>query len=71
MILIPIFSIDTSNSWGQKFFMFQDKREESVEMSEKEEQVGDKCVDTVQILTSLLAKVVHYVHPSLFKSPWG
>ena len=64
------FSIDTFNSWGWKFFMFQDKREENVEMLEKEEQVGDKCVDSVQILTSLLAKVVHYVHPSLFKSPW-
>ena len=28
--------------------MFQDKREESVEMSEKEESVGDKCGDNVQ-----------------------
>ena len=49
--------------------MFQDKREKSVEMSEKEEHVGDKCGDN-EILTSLLAKVVHYVHPSLFKPPW-
>ena len=64
------FSIDTSNFGRQKFFMFQDKREESVEMSEKEEYVGDKCGDN-KILTSLLAKVVHYVHPSLFKPPWG
>ena len=65
------FSIDTSNSWDQKFFKFQgnDEKEESVEMSEKEEQVGDKCVDSVQII-SLLAKVVHYVHPSLFKPHW-
>ena len=54
--------------------MFQDKKEESVEISEKEEQVGDNCVDSVQILTSLLAKVVHYVHyvhPSIFKPLWG
>ena len=65
------FSIDTSNSWGQKFFIFQDKREESIEMSEKEEHVGDKCLNSVQILTSLLAKVVHYVNPSLFKPSWG
>ena len=49
--------------------MFQDKREESVEISEKKEHVGDKCGDN-EILTSLLAKVVHYVHPSLLKSTW-
>ena len=67
------FSIDTFNSWNKKFFKFQgnDEKEKSVEMSEKEEQVCDKCVDSVQIITSLLAKVVHYVHPSLFKPPWG
>ena len=60
------FSIDTSNSLGQKFFKFQgyDRREERIEMSQKEHQVGDKCVNIIQRLTSLLAKVVHYVHPS-------
>ena len=65
------FSIDTSNSLGQFFFKFQgnDGREERIEMSQKEHQVGDKYVNIVQILTSLLAKVVHYVHPSLFKPP--
>ena len=59
------FSIDTSNSFGQKFFKFQgnDGREERIEMSQKEHQVGDKCVNIVQRLTSLLAKVVHYMHP--------
>ena len=67
------FSIDTSNSLGQKFFKFQgnDGREERIEMSRKEHQVGDKGVNIVQRLTSLLAKVVHCVHSSLFKPPWG
>ena len=67
------FSIDTSNSWVQKLFKFQgnDRREEKIEMLQKEHQVSDKCVNIVQKLTSLLAKVVHYVHPSLFKSPWA
>ena len=67
------FSIDTSNSLDQKFFKLQgnDGKEERVEISQKEHQVGDKCVNIVQRLTSLLAKVVHYVHPSLFKPPWG
>ena len=66
------FSIDTSNSLGQNFFKFQgnDGREESVEVPQKKYQVGDKCVNIIQRLTSLLVKVVHYVHPSLFKSPW-
>ena len=66
------FSIDTSNSLDQKFFKFQDNdgREERIEMSQKEHQVDDKCVNIVQRLTSLLAKVVHYVHPYLFKPPW-
>ena len=64
---------NTSNSLGQKFFKFQgnDGKEKRVEILEKEEQVDDKFVDIVQRLTSLLAKVVHYVHPSLFKPPWG
>ena len=57
------FSLDTSN-------IFQG-REESVEIPQEEHQVGDKCVNIIQRLTSLLAKVVHYVHPSLFKPPWG
>ena len=63
------FSIDTSNFCGQKFFKFQgnDEKEESIEMSQKDEQVGDKCIDIIQRLTSLLSKVVYYVHPSLFK----
>ena len=67
------FSIDTSNSLGQIFFKFQgnDRREEKIEMSQKEHQVDDKCVNIVQRLTSLLAKVVHYVHPSFFKPLWG
>ena len=65
------FSIDTFNSLGQKFFKFQgnDGRAERIEMSRKEHQVGDKGVNIVQRLTSLLAKVVHYVHSSLFKPP--
>ena len=42
-----------------------------VEMSQKEHQVGDKCIDIIQRLTPLLAKVVHYMHPFLFKPPWG
>ena len=67
------FSIDTSNSWDQKFFKFQgnDGKEEMIEMSQKEHQVSDKCVNIVQRLTLLLAKVVHYVHPSFFKPPWA
>ena len=63
------FSFDTSKFLDQKFFKFKG-REESVEIPQKEHQVGDKCVNIVQRLTSLLAKVVHYVHPSLFKPPW-
>ena len=65
------FSIDTFNSLDQKFFKFHDNdgREERIEMSRKKNQVGDKSVNIVQRLTSLLAKVVHYVHPSLFKPP--
>ena len=34
-------------------------------MSQKKEQVDDKCLDIVQRLTSLLAKVMYYVHLSL------
>ena len=56
---------------GKNSLCFRIKGKKSVEMLEKEEEVGDNCVDSVQILTSLLAKVVHYMHPSLFKPPWG
>ena len=44
------FSIDTSNSQVQKLFKLQgnDGREERVEMSQKEHQVGDKCVNIVK-----------------------
>ena len=67
------FIIDKSNFLGYKFFKFQGNygREKSVEMPQKEQHVGDKCVNIIQRLTSLLVKVVHYVHPSLFKQHWG
>ena len=39
-------------------------------MSQKEEQFGDKVVKTMAPLVFFLAKIVHYVHPSIFKPPW-
>ena len=39
-------------------------------MSQKEEQFGDKVVKTMAPLVFFLAKIVHYVHPSIFKPHW-
>ena len=66
------FSIDTSNSLWQPLFELKNKDEweESFNMSQKEEQFGDKVVKTMAPLVFFLAKIVHYVHPSIFKPPW-
>ena len=66
------FSIDTSNSLWQPLFELKNKDEweESFNLSQKEEQFGDKVVKTMAPLVFLLAKIVHYVHPSIFKPPW-
>ena len=66
------FSIDTSNSLCQLFSELKNKDEweESFNMSQKEEQVGDKVVKTMAPLVFFLAKIVHYVHQSIFKPPW-
>ena len=39
-------------------------------MSQKEEQFGDKVVKTKALIVFFRAKIVHYVHPSIFKPPW-
>ena len=66
------FSIDISNSLWQPLFELKNKDEwkESFNMSKKEEQFGDKIVKTMAPLVFFLAKIVHYVHPSIFKPPW-
>ena len=66
------FSIDTSNSLWQPFFELKNKDEwkESFNMSQKEEQFGDKVMKTKAPLVFFHAKIVHYVHPSIFKPPW-
>ena len=66
------FSVDTSNSLWQSLFKLnnKDEWEESFNMSQKEVQFGDKVVKTMAPLVFFLAKIVHYVQPSIFKSPW-
>ena len=66
------FSIDTSNSLWQPLSELKNKDEweESFNMSQKEEQFGDKVMKTMEPLVIFLAKIVHYVHPSIFKPPW-
>ena len=56
------FSVDKSNSLWQPLFELKNKDEweESFNISQKEQQFGDKVVKTMAPLVFFLGKIVHY-----------